>query len=139
MSSLSPEWAAAIRRRPEEAPYARLLGLRYEEVRPDYARMRLPFRTELLQAEGVVHGGAIASLIDTVVVAAVLSGLEEKPRRLSTVELHVHFLEPARHEDLVAEARVRRRGKRLVFLEVDVRAESGTTVAHGELVYAVSL
>ena len=48
-----------------------LVGLELEEVRTDYARMRLPYRPELQQPAGVVHGGAVATLIDTVVVPAV--------------------------------------------------------------------
>ena len=35
-----------------------LLGLRVEEVRIDYCRMRLGFRPALEQPAGVVHGGA---------------------------------------------------------------------------------
>ena len=43
------------------------LGLELEEVRQDYARMRLPYRPELDQPIGAMHGGAIATLIDTTV------------------------------------------------------------------------
>ena len=49
--------------RPE--PFFTLLGLQIEEVTPDCCRMRLPFRPELRTAAEVVHGGAIASLIDS--------------------------------------------------------------------------
>ena len=51
--------------------FPNLVGLELEEVRTDYARMRLPYRPELDQPAGVVHGGAIATLIDTVVVPAI--------------------------------------------------------------------
>ena len=53
-----------------------LVGLQLEEVRADYCRMRLPYRPELDQPHGVVHGGAIATLIDTVVVPAVGAAYE---------------------------------------------------------------
>ena len=55
-----------------------LVGLELEEVRTDYARMRLPYRPELLQAQGIVHGGAIASLLDSVLVPAVGGVLDPK-------------------------------------------------------------
>ena len=48
-----------------------LVGLQMEELRLDYCRMRLPHRPELDQPHGVVHGGALATLIDTVVVPAI--------------------------------------------------------------------
>lgn len=50
--------------------YPMLLGLEVEEVRIDYCRMRIPFKPELLQPGGVVRGGAIASLMDAVLVPA---------------------------------------------------------------------
>ena len=53
-----------------------------EEIRQDYARMRLAYRPEFRQPAGVIHGGVIASMIDTVVVPAVGSGYDE-PRRCS--------------------------------------------------------
>jgi len=51
--------------------YPQFLGLEVEDVRRDYARMRLPYRPEFRQPARVWHGGVIASMIDTVVVPAV--------------------------------------------------------------------
>jgi acyl-coenzyme A thioesterase PaaI-like protein len=36
-----------------QAPYPKFLGLKYEEVRKGYARMRLPYRPELNQPAGI--------------------------------------------------------------------------------------
>ena len=44
--------------------FPKLVGLFVEEIRIGYCRMALPFRDELEQPMGVVHGGAIATLID---------------------------------------------------------------------------
>lgn len=109
------------------------LGLRFEEVRNGYARLRLPFRSELRQGGGVVHGGAVASAIDTVVVGAVLSTLDARPSRLATIDLHVHYLEAVEDGDVVAEARVRRKGKSIVFVEVEANTTDGREIAHGEV------
>ena len=57
--------------------FPQFLGLELEEVRADYARMRLAYRRELDQPAGVVHGGVIATMIDTVVVPAVGTGYDE--------------------------------------------------------------
>ena len=56
----------------EQVYFPSVVGLELEEVRSGYGRMRLPYRPELQQPAGVVHGGAIATLIDTVVVPAQL-------------------------------------------------------------------
>jgi uncharacterized protein (TIGR00369 family) len=71
--------------------YVNLLGLQVEEVRTDYCRMRMPFTGALRQAAGVVHGGAIASLLDSVVVPVVGSAYGPEAR-FSTVDMHVQFM-----------------------------------------------
>jgi acyl-coenzyme A thioesterase PaaI-like protein len=58
----------------DETYFPKLIGLAVEEVRADYCRMRLPWRAELTQPAGVVHGGAIAALVDSVVVPSIGSG-----------------------------------------------------------------
>ncbi|MEM9714575.1 MAG: PaaI family thioesterase, partial [Actinomycetota bacterium] len=68
-----------------------LVGFRLDDLRADYARLRLPFRPELLQPAGVVHGGVIATLVDSVFVPAIGAGYPER-RRYSTVELSVRYL-----------------------------------------------
>lgn len=121
---------------PEQAHFARLVGIRVEELRRDYARMRLPWRQELNQPAGLMHGGAIATLIDTVVVPAIGTAYAD-PRPFSTIEMSVRFLGPIRSEDLVAEGWITRRGKRVVFCEVEVRTAAGVKVATGNLIYVV--
>lgn len=116
--------------------FPRVVGLVLEEVRTDYARMRLPFRSELNQPAGVVHGGAVATLIDTVVVPAIGSGYAE-PRPFFTVDMHVQYLDPIRGEDAVAEGFVEKRGRSMVFCRVEVRTDSGILAATGVLVYKV--
>jgi uncharacterized protein (TIGR00369 family) len=108
-----------------------------EEVRTDYARMRLPYRPELRQPAGVVHGGVIATLADTVVVPAVGSAYAEA-RQLFTVDMQVRYLAPIVEEDAVAEGWVTQRGRSLVFCDAEVRSASGTLAASATLVYKVS-
>ncbi len=124
--------------RSQTVNFPTLLGVVVEEVRLDYCRMRLPFRTELLQAGGIVHGGAISSLLDTVVVPAVGSALDDSSR-YATVDLHVQFLRAVKHEDVVAEGWVTRRGRTIVFCESEAfGATTGRLVAKSVLTYNVS-
>ncbi len=119
-----------------------LLGLVVEDVRRDYCRMRLPFRDELLQAGGAVHGGALSSLLDHVLVPAVGAVLE-RDAVYSTVDMHVQFISGIvggdRAEDAIAEGWINRRGRRTVFCESEAHgATSGRLLAKGVLTYAVS-
>ena len=119
-----------------------LLGLVVEDVRRDYCRMRLPFRDELLQAGGFVHGGALSSLLDHVMVPTVGAVLD-RDAVYSTVDMHVQFIRGIaggdRAEDAIAEGWITRRGRRTVFGESEAfGAESGRLLAKGVLTYAVS-
>jgi uncharacterized protein (TIGR00369 family) len=117
--------------------YPQFLGMEVEELRQDYARLRLPYRPEFRQPAGVIHGGVIASMIDTVVVPAIGSGYDE-PRQLFTIDVQIRFLAPIVDDDIVAEGWVSQRGRQIVFCDAEVRAGSGTLAATGTLTYKVS-
>jgi uncharacterized protein (TIGR00369 family) len=121
----------------ERAYFPTLLGMQLEEVRTDYARMRLPFRPEIEQPAGVVHGGAIAALLDSVVVPAIGQAYPVEAR-FATVDMHVQYLSAAIGEDLVAEGWIVRRGRSVVFCEAEVRgATTGKVIARSMLTYNV--
>jgi uncharacterized protein (TIGR00369 family) len=90
----------------------------------------MPFKPELATVGDMVHGGAIATLADVAVMAASWGGAEV-PEQLkgATVSLATTYLNAARGEDLVADARVLRRGAQLVFVECDVLAPGDRPVA----------
>ena len=118
--------------------FPKVVGLEVEELRQDYARMRLPYRPELNQPAGVVHGGAIATLIDTVVVPAIGTAYADRPRML-TISMNVRYLGALVEEDGVAEGWVEQRGRSIVFCRAEVvGATSGKVVADGTLTYKVS-
>lgn len=98
----------------------------------------MPYHDDLLQPAGLVHGGAIMSLVDTVVVPAILSRLDQQPQALLTIDSHTHFLGAAKGEDCIAEAEVRHRGRKIVFLAVEVHTPSGVHVADSSLAYKVA-
>jgi uncharacterized protein (TIGR00369 family) len=117
--------------------YPQFLGMEVEELRQDYARLRLPYRPEFRQPAGVVHGGVIASMIDTVVVPAIGSGYDE-PRQLFTIDVQIRFLAPIVADDIVAEGWVSQRGRQIVFCDAEVRSGAGALAATGTLTYKVS-
>lgn len=137
---LSPETAARWARFGEwdRVYFPRLVGLRVESIRIGYCRMRMPFRPELEQPMGIVHGGAIATLIDAVVVPAIGSAYGNDVG-YSTVDMHVQYRSALVGEDAVAEGIVTKRGRSIVFCEVTVTgADSAKTIARGSLTYHVS-
>ena len=118
------------------SPFPGHLGIRLVDIGPGTATLGLPFAEALATAGSTVHGGAVASLIDTAGMVAAWSGGEVPDRlRGSTVGLTVSFLAPADGEDLEASATVLRRGRSIVHVDVDVRTASGTAVAKGLVTY----
>jgi uncharacterized protein (TIGR00369 family) len=109
-------------------PYARLLGLELGEISPGVVTIHLELRAELLQNQGVVHGGAVASLIDTAAAFAVLTQIEVD-ERVTTTDLTIHYLRPTRSGRLTAKASIVRGGRRLFVLSVEVTNDQHLLVA----------
>ncbi len=118
------------------SPLVGLLGIEIESIEPDVARLRLPFRPELATMGDVVHGGAIAALLDTASMAAAWSD-DTVPESLAgaTVSMSVDYVSAARGVDLLATGRVVRRGRSLCFCEVEVAGPDGAVVAKGMAVH----
>jgi len=118
------------------SPFVRHLGLRLERLEPDRALLAMPFSEPLVTVGDVVHGGAVSSLIDTAAMAAAWStpDLPENIRG-TTVGLSIQFLAAARSRELLADARVVRRGKSLCYCDVGVTDSDGQLVAKGLVTY----
>ena len=118
------------------SPFPALVGLELEEIAEDRVVMSLPFREELITMGTVVHGGAIATLIDSAAsCAGWATPTPPENMRGTTVALNVSYLAAADQTDLRAEAKVLRRGKMLSFIDVDVTNGEGKLVAKGSATY----
>ena len=110
------------------APFGKHLGIESLEVGEGFARIRLPFRKELTNPAGTLHGGAIATVADSAMAIAVGTVLGE-PVRHSTVKLEIKYKAPVADGEIIAEATVIRR-KQSVFLgEAVVKDGNGQVVA----------
>jgi uncharacterized protein (TIGR00369 family) len=119
------------------SPFVLHLGMRLEKIEPDRAQLAMPFRDELATIGDVVHGGALSALVDTAAMAASWSAHEVSGGELrgTTVGLSVDFVAAARGGEVVADARVLRRGRSLCFCDVDVTDANGALVAKGIVTY----
>jgi uncharacterized protein (TIGR00369 family) len=116
----------------ERSFFVGLLDLKLERVERGRAVMRMPFRNEISNGTGAVHGGAIVSLCDTVFYVA-LASIYGREQDTTTVSLQCNFLAPAvAPDDLIAEATVLRAGRRICYGEVLVRSGE-KVVAHATL------
>jgi acyl-CoA thioesterase len=105
-------------------PFAALLGIELDDISPGTATLGLTVRKELRQNHGVVHGGAIASLIDTATAFAMISLLGPK-EKVTTVDLTISYLRPLTAGRITAVAKVVRGGHRLFVVSAEVFDEKG--------------
>ena len=108
--------------------FRELLGIEIEE-RGD-GRAKLAFRPtkEHLNDGGIVHGGALATLADCAMGSALASTLDDEAPL--TVEAKINYLEPGLEGVIVAEAEVKRKGKRFTVLEAElIQKETGDHIA----------
>ena len=103
----------------DEVPYARLLGITLNQIETGIASLEMPVRKELTQNHGVVHGGAMASLIDSATAFAIIS-LLEPDEKVTTVDLTISYLRPVTTGTLLCTAKVLRSGRRLIAVSAEV-------------------
>ena len=117
-------------------PFAGWLGLTISEAAPDRAVVVLPYRLEHMNAGGVLNGGASASLLTMAGTVAAWTGVDlDAEPHLGCVDLSLQYLAAATEEDVVAEARVLRRGRDLAFLDVALSSRAGQAICRGLLIY----
>jgi acyl-CoA thioesterase len=131
---ITPEREQIIREKFQTNHFPRLLGIEIDSIEPSRARLSVEVRQELLQLQGVMHGGAIASLIDTAVAFAIIS-VSEPQDRFTTVEMKVNYLSAIREGRVVADARLIRDGRRIIVADCDVFDSQGRLAAKGLLTY----
>ena len=117
-----------LRRALEKVPYANLLGIELESFAPGTAVVGVTIRDEHLQNNGVVHGGVIASLIDTATAFAVLT-VVPRQERVTTVDLTISYLRPIVDGRVHTRARVLRAGRRVIAVTAEVSTEDETLAA----------
>lgn len=121
----------------KHSQFVKHLGMELREIEEDRALLALPFRDEVVTIGDMVHGGAISALVDTAAMAASWSAIEfdGTPPLGTTVGLTVDFVSAGRAVELLADARVIRRGSSLCFCEVKVSPAGGDLVASGLVTY----
>ena len=103
----------------DKVAYARFLGLELCELKSGDVTVCLDVRDDVKQNHGVVHGGAIASLIDTASAFVILTAIEEN-ERVTTTDLTIHYLRPVTIGRMLARARIVRGGRRRFVVNVEV-------------------
>jgi len=137
--SEEPLSAEALQERLGHSPFISFLNLTVLSAEPakEQVVMRAEMRPEFERGRGSGqwHGGPIASIIDTVGDYALVMLLG---RPLPTVNFRVDYLRPAIDTALIVTATVRRSGRLVGVVDVDVANEAGQLLAVGRSTYATA-
>ena len=124
-------------------PFNAFLGVRAVHIHKELLRLEIPFRPELVgdPIRPALHGGVLSALADACGGGAVWLGIEDVRARVSTIDLRIDYLRPAKLETLVAEARVVRLGNRVGVADVRLynAPSPEVTVATGKGVYNITV
>jgi uncharacterized protein (TIGR00369 family) len=120
------------------APWVRELGLSVQKVEPGVVHLALPIVPRHVHGGGVLCGQTMMAAADTAMVVAISAAIGGfKP--MTTVQLQTSFLRPIAGDAGLARltARVLRKGRNLVFGEIQVADPAGQLAAHATTTYAL--
>ena len=115
--------------------FAERLGIEVQRADDGAARIRFEAREEHLNAAGTLHGGVLATLVDTAMGTAVRSASDDGDVP-ATSQLTVTYLRPGKPGPLEVTARVRTKGEHLTVCEADVD-QDGRSLAHAVATFAL--
>ncbi|MCC7132046.1 MAG: PaaI family thioesterase [Gemmatimonadales bacterium] len=130
MPTLNPAYLDALYRTVNASPFPRHLPFRLVSLSLDGARIELDIAECHLQPFGIVHGGVIATLIDTATFWAGFGSIPEDAG-LVNVDLKLNYLQSVASGRLVAVGRAIRSGRTISYTEATITTADGVLVAHG--------
>jgi uncharacterized protein (TIGR00369 family) len=130
LGEFTAERAALQQNMLSKLPLFQTIGLRLERLAKDYTKVSIAPRPDLAQPRGILHGGILATLVDTAAGQAVFTTLK-LDHDVVTVHLDTKYFKPVRNERIFAEGQVVRKGRNLAHTDVSVITESGALVARG--------
>jgi uncharacterized protein (TIGR00369 family) len=125
---------ADVRQRIKQSHAVRGMGFAVERVEVGLVIFTMRVRRRHRQMHGVVHGGILAMLADTV---AAIAAYTTVPRgtEIATIEMNINFLEAVVAGEIRAEGRVLRTGRNFVVTECEIRKQNGSLAAKALLTF----
>lgn len=112
------------------SPFPQHLHMRLISIEMDRARVDLQVDECHFQLFGIVHGGALSTLIDTATFWSAFLRLPEDAGMVN-IDLKLNYLKPVSSGLLSTEGRCIRSGRTISYAEAGVRDGDGELVAHG--------
>jgi uncharacterized protein (TIGR00369 family) len=124
----------------KDFPFFKLMGIELVDIEPGRAVLAATWRDDLCQPAGIMHGGVLASLVDTAIAQAILLTPQHLAIRaqgggMVTIDLRLKYLRPVSAGRVLCEARTVRVGRQIVHATATVTDAAGKEVALGDSTY----
>ena len=110
-------------------PFAERLGIEVEAAKPEEVRGSLDWAPDLCTAGGVLHGGALMALADSVGGLCAYLNLPQGASGTATIESKTNFFRPVREGRVEALARPLHVGRRFVVVQTNLTDAAENPVA----------
>jgi len=117
-----------------DIPFMAYIGLVPEAFSPELTRTRLPYRQEISNSRGEIHGGTLMGALDFTLSAAARAN--DPSTGMATIDMTTHFIAPARGT-VVFEAKCLRMGRSLAFCEGRALDEDGQLLATASATFKI--
>lgn len=118
-----PDFEARVRASFARQKVMQLIGANLTKVSPGEVEIELPFRADLTQQHGFLHGGIVTAIVDTACGYAAMT-LMPGDATVLTVEYKVNFISPATGKLMIARGHVTKPGRTVTVCAGDVFALS---------------
>ena len=130
MKKANPEYIAVLKKTVKESPYPHHMKMSIEHIEIDRADILIQLDQCHLQPFGIVHGGVVATIIDTATFWSAFLCLPEDAG-LVNIDLKLNYLLPVVEGRLIAKGHCIRPGRSVSYAEAKVYDDQDRLVAHG--------
>jgi 1,4-dihydroxy-2-naphthoyl-CoA hydrolase len=119
------------------SPFDELIGTEWLSDEPERARVRIEVRDDLKQPVGLLHGGVLSTLVETVCSGATFRQVREEGMAAIGQSLDISFLRPITEGTVTVDARPRHRGRTSWVWEVEASDAEGRLCALARMTIAI--
>ena len=130
MKKPNPEYIQELIQIVNSSLFPSHMSMRLTAIDIDTTEIEMDITPNHFQAYDIVHGGVLATLIDTATFWSVYMRIPEDAG-LVNIDLKLNYLEPVKRESLLAKGRAIRSGKSISYAEAYVLDTNDKIVAHG--------
>ena len=128
---INPDHVRAVMSAIAGSPFPALLSMKPLDLGVGHAAIGIDVQEKHRQLLGVVHGGVLASLIDTAAFWAVYYEIEDPDAWLVSVDLRLNYLASAAGGRIIGKGTRKRIGGKLCYAVAEATDETGGLLAHG--------